>query len=331
MIEIDGSFGEGGGQIVRTAVALSAVTGDPVRITRIRDNRPKAGLSPQHATAIKALARVADAEIRGVKPGSSEIIFLPRDLRGGEYQVDIGTAGSVTLLIQCLLPALVFADSPATLTVRGGTDVRWSPTIDYLSRVALPAFGEFAVRSTLSCERRGYHPKGGGVVVLKTVPGRLHRADITPSKCGSVEGISHSSNLPEHVARRQAEAARDILKGAGYRADIGCEVEELPSTGSGITLWSGRKGESALGERGLPAEKVGALAAEEMKRELRSEAAVDRHLADQLVPYLALAGGSYTAPIVSSHASTNIWTAKKFLDVEIFVEEGDVTTFRADP
>jgi RNA 3'-terminal phosphate cyclase (ATP) len=331
MIEIDGSFGEGGGQIVRTAVALSAVTGDPVRITRIRDNRPKPGLSPQHATAIKALARVADAEIQGVKPGSAEIIFRPRDLRGGEYEVDIGTAGSVTLLIQCLLPALVFADSPATLIVRGGTDVRWSPTIDYLLRVVLPAFGEFAVRSTLSCERRGYHPRGGGIAVLKTVPGKLQRVDLSPSKFGSVDGISHSSNLPEHVARRQAEAAREILKGAGYRAKIGCEATNLPSTGSGITLWSGRKGASALGERGLPAEKVGAMAAEEMVAELGSKAAVDRHLSDQLVPYLALAGGSYTAPIVSSHALTNIWTAQRFLDVEISVEEGEVATFRADP
>ncbi|MCR3884094.1 RNA 3'-terminal phosphate cyclase [Methanotrichaceae archaeon M04Ac] len=331
MIEIDGSFGEGGGQIVRTAVALSAVTGDPVRITRIRDNRPKPGLSPQHATAIKALARVADAEIQGVKPGSAEIIFRPRDLRGGEYEVDIGTAGSVTLLIQCLLPALVFADSPATLIVRGGTDVRWSPTIDYLSRVALPAFGEFAVRSTLSCERRGYHPRGGGIAVLKTVPGKLQRADLSPSKFGSVDGVSHSSNLPEHVARRQAKAAREILKGAGYRAEIGCEATNLPSTGSGITLWSGRKGASALGERGLLAEKVGAMAAEEMVAELGSKAAVDRHLSDQLVPYLALAGGSYTAPMVSSHASTNIWTAQRFLDVNISVEEGEVAIFRADP
>lgn len=331
MIEIDGSSGEGGGQIVRTAAALSAVTGYPVRITKIRENRPKPGLSPQHATAIKALARVADAKIEGVKPGSSEIIFRPSDLRGGDYHVDIGTAGSVTLLIQCLLLPLVFADSPSTLTVRGGTDVRWSPTIDYHSRVALPAFAEFAVRSTLSCHRRGYHPRGGGVAVLKTVPGKLVRADLSPSESGTVDGVSHSSNLPEHVARRQAEAALDLLERAGYDAQISCETAQLPSTGSGITLWSGWKGASALGERGLAAERVGAMAAEEMVAGLRSKAAVDIHLSDQLVPYLALAGGSYTAPVVSSHASTNIWTAKQFLDVEISAEEGEVAAFRADP
>lgn len=329
MIEIDGSFGEGGGQIVRTAVALSAVTGYHVRIRRIRDNRPKPGLSPQHATAIKALARVADGEVEGAKPGSSELIFRPKDLRGGDYDVDIGTAGSVTLLIQCLLPALVFADSPSTLTVRGGTDVRWSPTIDYLSQVALPAFAEFGVMARLSCRRRGYHPRGGGVAVLETVPGKLVRADLSLSESGSIEGVSHSSNLPEHVVRRQAEAAAVVLEGAGYDPDIRCEMVELPSTGSGITLWSGWKGGSALGERGLPAERVGALAAEEIKRALGSKAAVDLHLSDQLVPYLALAGGSYTAPTASSHASTNIWTAKQFLEADISVEVGAVATFRA--
>lgn len=331
MIEIDGSFGEGGGQIVRTAVALSAVTGDPVRIKKIREKRPKPGLSPQHATAIKALARIADAEIEGVKPGSSEIIFRPSDLRGGKYQVDIGTAGSVTLLIQCLLLPLVFADSPSTLTVRGGTDVRWSPTIDYLSRVALPAFDQFGVRASLSWLRRGYHPRGEGVAFLEMVPTKLVRADLSASESESVEGVSHSSNLPEHVARRQAEAAAEALKRSGYDAEIGCETLVLPSTGSGITLWSGWKGASALGERGLPAERVGAMAAEEMVAGLRSKAAVDIHLSDQLVPYLALAGGSYTAPVASSHASTNIWTARKFLDIEISAEEGEVATFRADP
>jgi RNA 3'-terminal phosphate cyclase (ATP) len=330
MIEIDGSFGEGGGQIVRTAVALSAVKGAPVRITRIREGRTNPGLSPQHATAILALAEVTDAKTEGVKPRSSEITIRPGVIRGGRREIDIGTAGSITLLLECLLPALVFADSPTTLTVRGGTDVKWSPTIDYLSRVALPAFAEFGVRSHLTCERRGYYPRGGGVATLEVVPGRLKRADLLAVEPRHVEGTSHSSNLPEHVARRQSEAAMEVLERAGFEAKIKCETNTLPSTGSGITLWSGRKGASALGERGLPAEKVGASAAGDMTAELRSKAAVDRYLADQLVPYLALAGGSYTSPEVSRHASTNIWTATRFLDVEISVEEGEVATFRAE-
>lgn len=330
MIEIDGSFGEGGGQIVRTAVALSAVTSYPVRITSIRKGRKNPGLSPQHVTAISALAQVANAEIEGAKPGSAEVIFRPGEIQGGEREIDIGTAGSITLLMQCLLPALVFADSPTTLTVRGGTDVKWSPTIDYLSQVALPAFAEFGVQSRLSCERRGYYPRGGGVATLEVAPGRLRRTDLLASGPGEVEGVSHSSNLPQHVAERQSEAATRVLGREGFDAEISCETGTFPSTGSGITLWSGRKGASALGERGLRAEKVGASAAEEMVAELRSRAAVDRYLADQLVPYLALAGGSYSAPQISRHASTNIWTATRFLDVDVSVELGEVATFRAD-
>ncbi|MDD5767311.1 MAG: RNA 3'-terminal phosphate cyclase [Methanothrix sp.] len=330
MIEIDGSFGEGGGQIVRTAVALSAVTGDPVRITRIREGRKNPGLSPQHVTSILALAKVANARIEGARPRSPEITFRPGEIKGGRHEIDIGTAGSITLLLECLLPALVFADSPSTLAVRGGTDVKWSPTIDYLSHVALLAFAEFGVQSRLSCIRRGYYPQGGGIVILEVVPGKLKRADLSVPEPNAVEGSSHSSNLPEHVARRQAKAAVEILERSGFDAEIRCETGELPSTGSGITLWSGRKGSSALGERGLPAETVGASAAEEMVAELRTKAAVDRYLADQLVPYLALVGGSYTAPEVSRHASTNIWTATRFLDVEISALEGEVVTFRAD-
>lgn len=330
MIEIDGSFGEGGGQIVRTAVALSAVTGKSVRITRIRAGRRNPGLSPQHVTAILALAKVAEAEIEGARSRSSEIIFRPGEVRGGRHEVDIGTAGSITLLMECLLPALIFADSPTVLIVRGGTDVKWSPPIDYLLQVALPALAEFGVRCRLTCERRGYYPKGGGVATLEVAPGRLTRADLSAVEHGLVEGVSHSSNLPEHVAKRQSEAAVEVLKRADFDAEIRCETNALSSTGSGITLWSGRKGASALGERGLPAEKVGASAAGAMVVELRSKTAVDRYLADQLVPYLALAGGSYTAPEVSKHASTNIWTATRFLDVDISVELGEVATFRAD-
>jgi len=225
---------------------------------------------------------------------------------------------------------LVCADSPTILTVRGGTDVKWSPTIDYLSHVALPAFAEFGVKSRLSCARRGYYPKGGGVATLEVVPGKLKRADLSVREPGAVEGVSHSSNLPEHVAQRQSQAAIEVIEESGFGAKIRCETETVPSTGSGITLWSGRKGASALGERGLRAELVGAFAAENMVAELKSKAAVDRYLADQLVPYLALAGGSYTAPEVSRHASTNIWTATRFLDVEIYAEVGEVATFRAN-
>lgn len=327
MIEIDGSYGEGGGQIVRTAVALSAVTGKSVRITKIRQDRPKPGLAAQHAQAILALSRLCNARTSGVEPGSLDISFEPGEIRGGHYRVEIGTAGSITLLLQCLMPAMLKAGSQVSFEVSGGTDVSWSPTIDYFRYVFLSALRCFGAEVDLEVRQRGYYPKGQGRVLLTIKPGELRPAHLAAQESvqeqravqGIVQGISHCSNLPEHVARRQAESAEKVLKEAGFESKISKEVLDLPSTGSGITLWSGFKGASALGERGLPAEKVGMSAATDMIQELSSKATVDVHLADQLIPYIALAGGSYTARDISKHAKTNIWTAGHFLERAIEV------------
>ncbi len=334
IIEIDGSYGEGGGQIVRTSVALSAVTGRPVRIKKIRQGRPKPGLAPQHAQAISALARLCGARTNGTMPGSSEISFDPGAIRGGSYRIDIGTAGSVTLLMQCLMPAALKADGPVSLEVFGGTDVSWSPTIDYFKNVFLPALARFGAKADILIRQRGYYPRGQGSVLLRLEPCDLNPAHlgahIEGSKARAIFGNSHCSNLPEHVAKRQAQSASDALKDAGYNVDVAQEILTLPSTGSGITLWSGFIGESALGERGLPAETVGRRAAEKMITEMDSKAAVDVHLADQLIPYLALAGGSLSVREISMHARTNIWTAEHFLDRKIAVHEGDGDLFRVE-
>ena len=321
MMEIDGSYGEGGGQIVRTAVALAAVTGTSIRVSKIRQGRPKPGLAPQHAQAILALAGICNAKTAGIEPGSSEIAFEPGRIKGGSYRVDIGTAGSITLLVQCLLPAMIRADGPITLKVTGGTDVRWSPTMDYFKRVFLPALCEFGAQVKVDSMRRGYYPRGGGSVILTVNPGNLKPAHLKPKEAGIVEGVSHCSNLPEHVARRQADSATAALKDAGHMGLVATEVLKETSTGSGITLWSGHKGGSALGERGIRAEDVGKAAALEIIAELSSPAAVDVRLADQLIPYLALAGGSYTVRQISKHASTNIWTARQFLNTKLEVME----------
>jgi len=324
-MEIDGSYGEGGGQIVRTAVALAAVTGTSIKVSKIRQARPKPGLAPQHAQAILALAEICSAKTTGIEPGSSEITFESGPIKGGSYSVDIGTAGSITLLVQCLLPAMMNADGPITLTVVGGTDVRWSPTIDYFESVFLPALREFGAQVEVEVRRRGYYPRGGGLVVLTVTPGSLKPAHLKPKEDGIVVGISHCSNLPEHVARRQAESATAALKDAGHIGKIAMDVLKEISTGSGITLSRGHKGGSALGERGMRAEDVGKAAAREIIAELSSSAAVDVHLADQLIPYLALAGGSYTVRQMSKHASTNIWTARQFLNTVVNVtHEGNV-------
>ena len=328
MIEIDGSYGEGGGQIVRTSVALSAVTGKSVLIKKIRQGRPKPGLAPQHAQAIRALGQICNAEIKGAEPGSSEVLFCPQEICGGNRRVEIGTAGSVTLLMQCLLPALLHAEKRTSLHVQGGTDVQWSPSVDYFRNVFLPALSFFGGRAGLQLLRRGYYPRGQGEVLLEVEPSHLKPAHISyepfnPAQ-NRIMGISHCSNLPQHVAERQAASAIERLQEAGYEAEILQETGRLASTGSGITLWTAGKGASSLGERGLPAEKVGRRAAEEMVRELESPAAVDAHLADQLIPYLALAGGSFTVSEISLHTKTNIWTAGHFLEAkfEIRAKEG---------
>jgi RNA 3'-terminal phosphate cyclase (ATP) len=227
--------------------------------------------------------------------------------------------------MQCLLPALLKADGPSTLEVQGGTDVKWAPTVDYFGNVFLPALECFGAKVNLEVRQRGYYPKGQGSVLLRVEPARLDAAHFRNQSSGNVLGISHSSNLPLHVARRQADSAIQVLKQAGYESQISMEALRLPSIGSGITIWSGWKGASSLGRRGFPAEDVGKKAAEELIIELKTCAAVDMHLADQLIPYLSLAGGSFTVREISLHAKTNIWTARHFLDanIEIISHKGE--------
>lgn len=324
MIEIDGSFGEGGGQIVRTAVSLSVATGKRVRVNQIRQKRPKPGLAPQHVQAISILARICGAKTSGIEPESSEITFEPGKITGGNRRIDIGTAGSVTLLLQCLLPALIKADSPINLEVHGGTDVQWSPTVDYFRHVFLPALNCFGAKAKLDINQRGYYPKGMGLVLLRVYPGDLKKAHLNAKDGKIIEGLSHCSNLPEHVAKRQAETASNILDTAGFDSRVDFQVKNFPSTGSGITLWSGFKGGSALGKKGLAAEDVGKRAANDIIKEMRSAAVVDIHLADQLIPYIALAGGSFTTREVSMHTRTNIWTAKHFLEKKIEISGKEI-------
>ncbi|WP_440946443.1 RNA 3'-terminal phosphate cyclase [Methanosarcina sp. T3] len=345
MIEIDGSYGEGGGQVVRTAIALSAVTGKDVKVTNIRKNRPKPGLKQQHLKALETAARICEARVSGLFPGSSELFFAPVEIKGGKYEIDIGTAGSITLLLQSLMPALPFAEEKVELTIRGGTDVAWSPTIDYLQHITLRALEQLGYAGSVTLKKRGYYPRGGGEVSAVFKPCKLRgfhfrkeeengrtvedrRVEETrkggrnPTQRTEVLGISHASNLPAHVPARQAEAAESMLLETGYGSRINIQSLELLSTGSGITLWTGYCGGSALGERGLPAEKVGRRAAEEIVSELRSNASVDVHLADQLIPYMALAGNSsYTVRELTLHAATNIWVTEQFLDVKFRIEE----------
>jgi len=358
MLEIDGSLGEGGGQILRTSVAMSAITGTPAKITNIRGNRPKPGLSAQHLTAITAAASLTGAEVEGLALRSTGIVFSPGEIKGGKYRMDIGTAGSISLLLQCLIPIALHAPETVVFDITGGTDVKWSPPIDYLRQVTLPALALLGCSVTITVLRRGYYPRGGGRVRVVVEPSRISGVDFEKRGVGPVEGAdadldadagvnvvygrSYASGLPEHVAKRQRSAAVARLRDHGYAADVAVATDPSASaggsgsgggkgsrggtysTGSGIVLWRGLVAGSALGERGKRAEVVGADAADAIIRELDSGASVDVYLADQLIPYMALAGsGSFTTRELSLHAKTNIMVCEQFADVRFAVEPPD--------
>ncbi len=321
-MRLDGSYGEGGGQILRTAVALSAVTGKPVEIHSIRKIRPKPGLAAQHVKAIETVSSICDAEVEGCSLHSTYLSFKPAKIKGGTYDIDIGTAGSITLLLQCLMPAAMHAPSPVKLKITGGTDVAWSPPIDYLRYVTLGALSQMGYECKLRLVHRGYYPRGGGCVEVIINPSTLKKTSFDKNLCNIVEGKSHSSGLPAHIAQRQASSAEKILREEGYNTSIPLEIKDETSTGSGITLWCGTVGGSALGKQGLRAEKVGSTAAVSILQELKPGAGVDIYLADQLIPYLALArGGSFTTRSLTPHARTNIWVTEQFLDVKFNIKE----------
>ncbi|WP_406670683.1 RNA 3'-terminal phosphate cyclase [Methanolobus sp. ZRKC4] len=323
MIEIDGSYGEGGGQILRTAVALSAIIKEDIEINNIRHNRPKKGLKTQHLKSIEAVAMMCDADINGLFPGSTQIYFSPSEIRGVETHIQIGTAGSIPLLMQSIMPIAAYSPERTKLRITGGTDVAWSPSIDYLKELTLNALSKMGYKADIRLIERGYYPKGGGVAEIEIKPSTLKGFDFKTVK-KEIHGVSHCSNLPEHVAKRQADSAQKVLEENGTDVHIDIETENYHSTGSGITLWSGLAGSVNTGKKGMPAEKVGSQAALILLDELKSRAAVDCHLADQLIPFMGLAGsGSFTTRELTPHCLTNIHVTEQLLDVHFVINKSN--------
>ncbi len=346
MIHIDGSLMEGGGQILRTAVALSVLTGRPFRAERIRQNRPTPGLKPQHLSAIQALIRMSGARVRGARVGAGEVEFVPGPLTPGDYSFDIGTAGSVTLMMQALLVPCVFAGGETTLAIRGGTDTRWSIPVDYFTQLILPVFRRFC-RIEVVGMHRGFYPKGQGMLKVRIRPDvpassskdidlwrraarRMNGGLEVSSRCrpAAIKGISAASEFlaKARVAERQAESAGAVL-GSGPAVDIRAEYCRSASPGTVITLWTvdaeGRTlvGADALGEKGKPAEDVGREAARKLMETLHTEAAVDVHLADNLIPLLAIAGGTIKTARITDHIRANVYVCEQFLDARFRIDE----------
>ena len=323
MIEIDGAHGEGGGQLLRMAIALAAVRGTAVRIDRIRAGRPNPGLAPQHVTAVRAVAELCSAEVEGLEAGASQIVFRPGLIVGGAHTFDVGTAGSLSLVLQACLPVAFAAPVGIQLRVTGGTDVRWAPPLDSFTRVFLPWVRRLGGTADLVLHRRGYYPRGGGSVELVTQPAaswsRLELLD--PGTLRRVRGIAHVSNLPEDIPKRIKHAALRRLHGV---EDVKIEErvyrgEEALGQGGALVLWAETEhsllGADSLAERGKPSERVGEEAAASLSEEIHAGAAVDVHTADQILPYLALADGpsSFTVREVSGHLRSMAWLIGQIL------------------
>ncbi len=332
---------EGGGQILRMSIALSAVTGVPIRVYNIRAKRKDPGLKAQHMTAIKAVASLVDAEVKGLALRSQDLYFKPRTIKGGSFKFDVGTAGSTTLVLQSLLPAAAFAPSRVNVEVIGGTDNPLAPPVDYIINVLKPLVAKMGYQFEVNVLRRGFYPKGGGIVrassnpVIKLMPIRLE----DQGEVKIIRGIAYSSRLPEHIVRRMANSASKVLKNEGFDVDIETEVLQpghpkcALNPGCGIVLWAETNkgavlGADNLGEIGKPAERVGEEAAKKLLKEVNSGATVDSHASDQLIIYMALAEGESIIKTseLTMHTLTCIELSKMLLPNVSFTVEKDRPT-----
>lgn len=324
LIEIDGSFGEGGGQILRTALSLSCLLNKPFYIFNIRKGRKKPGLMPQHLASIKAVATLSGAEMKGAELGSMELLFKPGLIRGGNLFFDIGTAGSASLVLQTILPSLIYS-YPAIksdITIRGGTHVPLSPSFNYVSEVFVPVLNKIGISLKVDIVDYGFYPKGGGLIKAKVLQGNVIRPlkILGRGKVIEIRGYSCVANLPLSIARRQRDAFMKRIDSEGLLVDI--KLLDVRSPGQGTFLFAkvisenSIAGFTSLGARGKRAEMVGEEAAEEVLGYLRTDAAFDPHLPDQIVLYLALCKEEsiITTSSITNHMLTNLWVIGKFID-----------------
>lgn len=328
MIEIDASFGEGGGQILRSALALSVITGEAMRLTNIRARRPQPGMKPQHLKAVEAAAQISAAQVEGATPGSQTLRFEPAGLQGGKYAFDIGTAGAVSLLLQTIYLPLCFADGPSRLTLVGGTHVPWSPCYHYLQWQWLPCLAEVGYHVDCSLERAGFYPRGGGLLNVNIVPSR----PLTPLRITErgrllrIRGLSGVGRLDRSIAERQRKQAIERLSELAVPLEI--EVADVPaaSPGTFIVLQAefegGRCCAFALGARHKLAEKVADEAVEELRADIVAGGAIDAWLADQLLLPLAFVPGesAFSVCRISRHLRTNAELLGRFLPVAVEID-----------
>ena len=322
LIEIDGSYGSGGGQILRTACALSAVTQKPCRVFNIRKSRLKPGLATQHLLGIQALAELCNGRLVGDFLGSEEIKFYPGEIYRDRISVNIPTAGSITLALQSLIPPALFSPKPVTISFNGGaTDTFFSPTIDYFQYVFLKILEKMGVKVEINILKRGYYPEGRAKVEITVFPSRLKNLNLAErGRFQKILVISGASNALKNkkVAERQVAGVREVLGKLKLPIEEKIEYYDTRCPGSQICLAALFEntviGTDNLGKLGKRAEDVGKEAALELLKEQKSGACLDEHLGDQILAYMALAKGksSITVSEITNHCKTNIWVIEKF-------------------
>ena len=327
MIEIDGSQGEGGGQVIRSSLSLSLATGQPFRAVNVRAKRSRPGLQRQHLTSVRAAAEVGSAKLTGDELHSREFTFAPGRVRPGDYEFDIGTAGSTTLVLQTVLPVLIAADGPSTVTLRGGTHNAMAPPFEFVERAFLPLIDLLGPHVEISLERPGFYPAGGGKLRVTVQPARKFRRFqlLERGRVTDIRASALVSRLPRHIAERELKTVARLLSLKSRQLEV---LEDTQSPGPGNVVSIVVQAEhvtevfTGFGEKGKPAERVARAAVKEAKRYLDAEVPVDEHLADQLLLPLALgAGGEFVTCKPTLHTTTNINVIQRFLEADISLEE----------
>ena len=331
MLEIDGNYGEGGGQILRSSLSLSAILNRPIRISDIRAGRKKPGLAPQHLTSVKAVAAITNAEVIGGQLGAQTLTFRPQEISGGNYTFNVAesrpSAGALSLVFQSVALPLSFAKVPSTVTLRGGTHVPWSPTVHYLQESFMPIAAKFGFQGSIQLNRWGWYPKGGGEAIAKVQPTVDWRGIQLGhrGKLQAIHGISAASNLPEHIINRQHNQI--VKRLTRFDSPVNIERVKGESIGQGTLVFlmaefeNVQAGFSSLGARGKRAEAVADEAYQALADFLKSDAAIEPFLADQLILPMALAKGEsrFTTSQITQHLTTNIWLVQQFLPVQFEV------------
>ena len=310
-LKINGGHGEGGGQIVRSAITLSCITGQPIHLENIRKNRKKRGLKPQHLTAIRILQKISNSKIVGAEIGSSELRFIPGEIKEKELIEDIGTAGSISLVLQMIIPILAISNKKFKLTLRGGTNVRWSPSIEYTKYVLLEAYKRMGINFAISINKHGFYPKGGGEIILETFPSSIKSISLLKQQSKDVKLICTISNLPTNKIEKEICRIKDQLIDNNFTVDIKIIKTKAIDLGASILVYTNDEN-SIIGTDALFDKKEEKFPID-LAMFINNTLGVDNNLADMLVAPASLAKGKtvFRVPKITKHLESNLFVTSK--------------------